>query len=144
MNNPVSRYVSNVARSAAELAKARSEASATKTSEASKDAKKASETMAEYKKRVADIDPVKSAQKVSAAESKAKAELGQFVGAVLQNRTYENKGTQANHHVTDNKNHTKTVPSSKMPDNSKKPMSKDDKAARTKYGKDTWNNGYTN
>ena len=53
-------------------------------------------------------------------------------------------GTQSGHAVTNNNNHTKTVPAPKMPDNSKKPMSKDDKAARAKYGKNTWNNGYTN
>ena len=93
MSNPVSRYVKNVAKSAAELAEARSEASATKKNELSKDAKRSSETMAEYKKRVSEIDEVKSKQKISETSSKAKEELGQFLGAVLQNRTYVDRKT---------------------------------------------------
>ena len=93
MSNPVSRYVSNVAKSAKELAAARSEASSTKINEAGKDTKMNSETMSEYKKRVSEIDAVKSAKKVSTAEKTAKNELGQFLGAVLQNRTYVDRKT---------------------------------------------------
>jgi hypothetical protein len=93
MSNPVSRYISNVAKSAGELSAARSDASATKINEAGKDTKMNSETMAEYKKRVSEIDTVKSAKKVSTAEKKAKEEFGQFLGAVLQNRTYVDRKT---------------------------------------------------
>ena len=93
MSNPVSRYISNVAKSAGELSAARSDASATKINEANKDTKMNSESMSEYKKRVSEIDTVKSAKKVSAAEQKAKDELGQFIGAVLQNRTYVDRKT---------------------------------------------------
>jgi hypothetical protein len=93
MSNPVSRYISNVTKSASELAAARSEASTTKRSESRKDIKSDLESMAEYKKRVAKIDEVKSKQKISEAESKAKEELGQFLGAVLQNRTYVDRKT---------------------------------------------------
>jgi len=93
MSNPISRYISNVANSAGELSAARSEASSAKYGKATEDVKMNSETMAEYKKRVAEIDTAKSAQKVSAAEKKAKEELGQFIGAVLQNRTYVDRKT---------------------------------------------------
>ena len=93
MANPVGRYISNVAKSAGELSAARSEAAATKVNEAGKDTKMNSETMAEYKKRVSEIDTVKSAKKVSTAEKTAKDELGQFLGAVLQNRTYVDRKT---------------------------------------------------
>ena len=54
------------------------------------------------------------------------------------------QGTQPNHAVTDNKNHTKPVAEQKMPDNKTKPMSKEDKAARKEFGSKSWNNGYTN
>ena len=77
------------------------------------------------KKLLEEVDPI------------TKSEISKYIKSPKQ-------GTQSGHAVTDNNNHTKTVPSSKMPDNKTKPMSKDDKAARAKYGEDTWNNGYTN
>lgn len=50
-------------------------------------------------------------------------------------------GTQKNHVVTPKKDSVKVL---KMPDNSTKPMSKEDAAAKKKYGPKSWNNGYTN
>jgi hypothetical protein len=93
MSNPVSRYISNVTKSASELAAARSEASTTKRSVSRQDIKSDSESMSEYKKRMAKTDALKDKQKISAADNKAKEELGQFLGAVLQNRTYVDRKT---------------------------------------------------
>jgi hypothetical protein len=93
MSNPVSRYISNVTKSASELAAARSEASTTKRSVSRQDVKSDSESMSEYKKRMAKTDALKDKQKISAADNKAKEELGQFLGAVLQNRTYVDRKT---------------------------------------------------
>ena len=52
-----------------------------------------------------------------------------------------NKGTQPDHHVTDNNNHTK--PASKM-ESAKRPAVGADVDAKKKYGSKSWNNGYTN
>ena len=93
MNNPVSRYISNVARSASELSKARSEASATKFAKLREDVKSQYEGTQEYRNRMEKLDPIRSSKKVQAAEKKAKEEMGQFIGAVLQNRTYVDRKT---------------------------------------------------
>jgi hypothetical protein len=93
MSNPVSRYVKNVAKSAAELKKANEEKSLTERSVSRQDIKNDSESMAEYKKRMAKTDALKDKQKITEASSKAKEELGQFLGAVLQNRTYVDRKT---------------------------------------------------
>ena len=93
MSNPVSRYVKNVAKSAAELKKANDEKSLTERSVSRQDIKNDSESMAEYKKRMAKTDALKDKQKITEASSKAKEELGQFLGAVLQNRTYVDRKT---------------------------------------------------
>jgi hypothetical protein len=93
MSNPVSRYISNVAKSAGELSAARSEASSADYGKRNEDVKMNSETMSEYKERMSKIDTARSSQKVSVAKEKAKNELGQFLGAVLQNRTYVDRKT---------------------------------------------------
>jgi len=56
------------------------------------------------------------------------------------------KGTQTDHHVTDNNSHTQTVkPSVPLPpEGAKRPMVGTDKPAAKKYGSKSWNNGYTN
>ena len=59
------------------------------------------------------------------------------------------KGTQADHHVTDNNSHTQTVkPSVPLPPvGAKRPAVGNDKAVAKKVTKDggkSWNNGYTN
>jgi hypothetical protein len=93
MSNPVSRYVKNVVKSAAELKKANEEKSLTERSVSRQDIKSDLESMTEYKKRMAKTDALKDKQKIAETSSKAKEELGQFLGAVLQNRTYVDRKT---------------------------------------------------
>ena len=85
-----------------------------------------------------------AANKAAHAESMRKAhEASAFGKAQVQKwRVAENakqaaQGTQAGHHVTDNKNHTK-------PAEPKRPMVGNDKEFNKKYGSKSWNNGYTN
>mgnify|MGYP003337942623 CR=1 FL=1 len=51
------------------------------------------------------------------------------------------QGSQPNHFVTNNNNHTK--PASKM-ESAKRPAVGADVDAKKKYGSKSWNNGYTN
>mgnify|MGYP006273456597 CR=1 FL=1 len=63
------------------------------------------------------------------------------VGHALLDKDKKKQGTQADHHVTDSKNHTK--PASKM-ESAKRPAVGADVDAKKKYGSKSWNNGYTN
>lgn len=92
MSNPVSRYVSNVKKAASELSSARSEKSNAQFAKAREDVKGSSESTADYKKRMKSTDTTRSTQRVETAKKKVKEETGQFIGAVLQNRTYRNTG----------------------------------------------------
>jgi hypothetical protein len=60
---------------------------------------------------------------------------------MFEKPTVKPKGSQPDHHVTDNNNHTKTVPSMET---APRPMVGNDKAMAKKYGSKSWNNGYTN
>ena len=93
MSNPVSRWVDNVY------------TAATKSGEAS---------------GIQNSDQALKKPTEKAKSKKAEEARGQLLGAILQNRSYDSqgkiKGTQTDHHVTDNNNHTKTVdkPAEKM------------------------------
>ena len=117
MSNPVSRWVTNVFDAGEKLGHA---------------AEKRSET--------------KSGQKQ--IEKEQTAARGQAWGALLQNRTYDEqgriKGTQADHHVTDNNNHTKPVSPAQKQAEAKRPAVGNDKSAAKKANGPSWNNGYTN
>jgi hypothetical protein len=54
------------------------------------------------------------------------------------------QGSQADHHVTDNNNHTKPVTPAQKQAEAKRPMVGTDKSAAKKYGASSHNNGYTN
>jgi len=56
----------------------------------------------------------------------------------------EAQGTQANHHVTDNNNHTKPVSPAQKQAEAKRPAVGNDKSAAKKVNGPSWNNGYTN
>ena len=85
MSNPVSRWIDNVYNASTKAG----EASGIQNSD----------------------QAIKSSEK---AKSKAaESARNQLLGAILQNRTYDEqgriKGTQAGHTVTDSKNHTRTI-----------------------------------
>lgn len=100
MSNPVSRYVGNVKKAASELSSARSEKSSAEFVKAREDVKGSSESTSDYNKRMKSTDTLRSSSRVAAAAKKVKEETGQFLGAVLQNRSYNENGTQKGHTVT--------------------------------------------
>ena len=102
MSNPVSRYISNVKKAADDLSSAKSAEERAKWATYQSDKRDSNtETVAEYRKRMAETKPAPSAAKnLADAKKKVKEEKGQLLGAVLQNRSYNENGTQKGHTVT--------------------------------------------
>ena len=75
------------------------------------------------------------------AEAEARDYERRFPSLSERKNLAKPQGTQADHHVTDSKNHTK--PASSM-ESAKRPAVGADVDAKKKYGSKSWNNGYTN
>jgi hypothetical protein len=73
-----------------------------------------------------------------ADKSRTKALVDQY------NKDRKVMGSQPDHHVTDNNNHTKPVTPAQKQAEAKRPMVGTDKSAAKKYGASSHNNGYTN
>jgi len=124
MSNPVSRYVNNVFNAAEKSGSASG---------------------------VQNSDTALKNPSAKAKSKEAETARGQLLGALLQNRTYDEqgkiKGTQADHHVTDNNSHTQTVkpmtPAQKQGE-AKRPAVGNDAAVAKKVKGPSHNNGYTN
>ena len=93
---------------------------------------------------------IKSGAKILAPAAAAAAAASQvdknnIKGQVDQyNKDRKPKGSQPDHHVTDNNNHTKPVTPAQKQAEAKRPMVGTDKSAAKKYGASSHNNGYTN
>ena len=138
MDNPVSRWINNTFDAAEKVDRNANKLQASGSVVKNLSGKK---NLSPNEKEALD-----SAKKsLAEARKEHPSDRGQFFGALLQNRSYDEqgkiKGTQPNHHVTDSKNHTK--PASKM-ESAKRPEVGTDAEAKKKYGSKSWNNGYTN
>jgi len=86
--------------------------------------------------------------------AKDKANIGSIISAagrkynidknVVEKVITTAQGSQADHHVTDNNNHTKPISAADKQAEAKRPAVGNDKSAAKKANGPSWNNGYTN
>ena len=109
MSNPVSRYINNAFDAGQAVQRAANKHN--RAESAKKELKDEDKVKSLNPRQKKDLET--SAKNEPKAEKAVSDARGQFFGALLQNRTYDNQGriqgTQAGHHVTNSKNHTRKV-----------------------------------